>query len=671
MSELEKVIEALSFIDPSVLDYTEWTNVGMALKSADMPCSIWDDWSARDSYRYHSGECEKKWDTFGSSGVTIATIYKMAQDRGYKSHRLDWSSKVTWHGDVDDVIAQHTDPKTKEPFEMAIQYLETLFEPDEYVSFVTQASYKADKDKWIPANAGVNLKCSTIIKNLKKYKRFDEAFGTINTEAGAWIRFNPTDGKGAANENTTRFTYALVESDSMSIEDQKKTIIRLNLPVAALVESGSKSIHAIVRVDAQDAQEYKVRVKKLYDVLGEHGFAVDEQNKNSARLSRMPGAMRHGNVQKLLAVNLGAKSWKEWLDSIAGIDDDLPEIVTFGDMLDNPPELAPEIIHGILRRGGKLLITGDSKSGKTCLAQELAVCIAEGREWLGYKCEQGKVLYLNFEVTSAGLHQRFLSIYKEYGIAVDGAKSNLEIWNLRGKSEPLKSLSDKVIARCRNRDLSAIIFDPIYKIQSGDENSASDIGQFCNEFDKIAAETGASPIYTHHHAKGAQGDKKAIDRGSGSGVFSRDPDAIIDLVTLSPDKDAMTVLKATTISEDAVPMQMSFILRDFRSPQPENMFFTFPLHIKDIEGILDDAPVEGSREANLQKSPKRTGKEERYETLVTAFESVEQDNVAKLKAMADSPVNEAAERTLRRYLDEFSDEFSIENGLVFRKKVTN
>ena len=303
-TELEKIIEALSFIDPSTLDYQEWTNVGMALKAADLPCYIWEDWSSRDTYRYHIGECEKKWDTFTSSGVTIASIYHMAQERGYKPHRLDWDSKVIWHGDVDDVIAQHIDSKELEPYEMAIQYLETLFNPDEFVSFVTQAVYKEDRDKWIPANAGTSLKCSTIINNLKKYKRFDEAFGTINSEAGAWIRFNPTDGQGATNSNVTRFTYALVESDTMSIEDQKKTIVRLNLPVAALVESGAKSIHAIVRVDAKDAQEYKQRVALLYDELGKHGFAIDSQNKNCARLSRLAGAPRNGNIQKLIAVNL-------------------------------------------------------------------------------------------------------------------------------------------------------------------------------------------------------------------------------------------------------------------------------------------------------------------------------------------------------------------------------
>ena len=42
-------------------------------------------------------------------------------------------------------------------------------------------------------------------------------------------------------------------------------------------------------------------------------------------------------------------------------------------------------------------------------------------------------------------------------------------------------------------------------------------------------------IYCHHHSKGAQGDKKAQDRASGSGVFARDPDALLDMIELEVD----------------------------------------------------------------------------------------------------------------------------------------
>ena len=54
------------------------------------------------------------------------------------------------------------------------------------------------------------------------------------------------------NENVTRFQYALVESDTLSIAEQDAIYRKLELPIAALVYSGGKSLHAIVRVDAED-----------------------------------------------------------------------------------------------------------------------------------------------------------------------------------------------------------------------------------------------------------------------------------------------------------------------------------------------------------------------------------------------------------------------------------
>ena len=48
----------------------------------------------------------------------------------------------------------------------------------------------------------------------------------------------------------------------------------------------------------------------------------------------------------------------------------------------------------------------------------------------------------------------------------------------------------------------------------------------------MATELGSSVIYCHHHSKGGQGNKKSMDRASGSGVFARDPDALIDLIEL-------------------------------------------------------------------------------------------------------------------------------------------
>lgn len=63
----------------------QWVNVGMALKHEGYSVDVWDTWSKNDR-RYHSGECEKKWNTFhgSNSPVTAGTIVQLAMEHGWK-----------------------------------------------------------------------------------------------------------------------------------------------------------------------------------------------------------------------------------------------------------------------------------------------------------------------------------------------------------------------------------------------------------------------------------------------------------------------------------------------------------------------------------------------------------------------------------------------------------
>lgn len=673
MEDRQKILDALDALDPGLLNYQEWLDVGMALKVEGQPCSTWDSWSMKDSARYKPGVCLRKWDTFKGSGVAGGTIIHLAQlYNNYKVNKVysfdDYMPAVAEGGNYyEEVIAQNN--TEDEPWQMAVRYLETLFDPSESVSYVHSARYDEARDKWIPADAGHIRKVSAIIRDLKKLKKLDEAFGTINPSAGAWIRHNPTT--GPSDKDVTRFAHVLVESDSMPLEEQKKFLINQKLPIAALLESGGKSIHAIVKIDAADEQEYKQRVDFLFDFLSQRGFSIDAANKNPARLSRMPGATRNGNVQRLLAVNIGCQSWLDWKDRIEGVDDDLPEIHSARDMFDSPVPEPPAIIDGVLRKGAKMICTGDSKSGKTCLLTNLAVCIAEGWEWLGHQCMQGKVLYINMEVMQSDFEARYKSIYKAYGKpATDTGMDNFDWWNLRGKAETLDKLTPKIIRRCRKKGYLAIIVDPIYKVQGGDENSAEAIGRFCALFDQIAEETGASIVYVHHHAKGAAGGKKAMDRGSGSGVFARDADAIIDFSSLVLDPNEKEMLGALTGKLDAtpIPLRLEMVLRSFRSPDPLDLFFEFPLHVVDDSGILKNAAIEGSPEANRKMSPNNQKSDsEKKEMLDICFESVSKpDGTAKFSDMYNSPFCEVGRDALKRYVLKFSDEYEFKNGVVRR-----
>ena len=540
-----------------------------------------------------------------------------------------------------------------------ITYLETLFEPDEKIGYVTNDIWQDAEGRWVPSKGVYDRTAAELIASLRKHP--DDIGATIGDwkkDVGAWIRFNPVDGQGVKNENMTRFSYALVESDTLPIAEQDILFRKLELPIAALVHSGGKSLHAIVRVDAENYEEYRKRVEFLYDFLEKHGVSIDKQNRNPSRLSRMPGVTRGGNRQYLIATHLGRKSWVDWMDFVEGISDELPDMVSLSTYKDNPPSLPEELIEGVLRRGHKMLISGSSKAGKSFLLMELCISIAEGKTWLGFPCRKGRVLYVNLEIDPASAINRFFKIYEAHGYAMLEAE-NILIWNLRGHAVPLDQLVPKLIRRVRDLHLDAIIIDPIYKVITGDENSASDMGAFCNQFDKICNETGCSTIYCHHHSKGSQGMKKAMDRASGSGVFARDPDAQLDMIELELSED----VKNNVLDGNATGWRLESSLREFPNIRPVNFWFEYPIHKIDTKGILSDMPVQGSSDAGRMRNKYHKSADDAAEEFRNAYQIQDMyGNGVSVKDMAEHLG--LAERTIRERVGKLGGEFVLEKGWI-------
>lgn len=111
------------------------------------------------------------------------------------------------------------------------------------------------------------------------------------------------DGKVSyrADNCVERFRFAVVEFDDMLREKQIQFWAGVKLPVVALLDSGGKSIHGWIRIDATNADEWTRRVEnELFEILTAMG--ADAACKNEARLSRMTGHYRieKGNWQRLL-----------------------------------------------------------------------------------------------------------------------------------------------------------------------------------------------------------------------------------------------------------------------------------------------------------------------------------------------------------------------------------
>lgn len=242
----------------------------------------------------------------------------------------------------------------------------------------------------------------------------------------------------------------------------------------------------------------------------------------------------------------------------------LPKPIDVLTLLDADLPKPPELVHGVLHRGSKMVIGGGSKSFKTWTLIDLAVSVAAGVPWWGFNTTQGRVLYMNFEIQDVFFRDRVFEVMEAKDCGADAGQ--LMYWGLRGKAADLRQLMPEMIESLRDDDISLIVFDPIYKgLGDRDENRAGDIASLLNEIEKLAVETGAAVAFGHHFSKGNQSGKESIDRMGGSGVFARDPDTIMTMTRHTED-DAFTV--------DAV-------LRNFAPVEPFVVVRRHPLMIRD------------------------------------------------------------------------------------------
>jgi len=224
----------------------------------------------------------------------------------------------------------------------------------------------------------------------------------------------------------------------------------------------------------------------------------------------------------------------------------LPDIMSFGQCMEfatNPANELEEIIEGCLHEGCKMIISGSSKAGKTWSLINLAIAASNGMPWLGMPVKQSKVLYLDFELKKYFGTDRIKRVAKAMFKGEIPKNYYLDYWPLRGHRTELLDLLTKIRVEKRNYEL--IILDPYYKLATGiDENDAKAVGEIVNLIEDFSEETGAAIVFAHHFSKGNKSETDHIDRASGSGVFARDPDAILTLT--SHEEEEHLILETTS-----------------------------------------------------------------------------------------------------------------------------
>lgn len=352
----------------------------------------------------------------------------------------------------------------------------------------------------------------------------------------------------------------------------------------------------------------------------------------------------------------GAPGWR---------DSELPQILDIADELKNMPDLSPEIISGILRRGHKMLIAGGSKTSKSFLSLELAVAVATGSDWIGtYPCGQGRVLYVNGEIDRASCDRRIAAILDRLKIDRDELRGKMSIVTLREVEVTTDQLAGLID---RSGGFDMIIIDPIYTMGDvTDENNAAEVRRFLKEIGRLSAETGAAVVCIHHHSKGQQGGKRAIDRASGSGVFGRWYDAVIDLSALHIPEGVAEQSR----TPESVPMRLEFDLRDFKQPKPLSIWWHYPIHIPDASGDLDGLLIDGDPKANLKQYQSGQSEEQRQAQndadMTMAINAIVSDGrEPSIRAVADEL--HKSEKTIRTWLEKSSE--IVRDGKILKREV--
>ncbi len=134
-----------------------------------------------------------------------------------------------------------------------------------------------------------------------------------NSRLGVWFQIQPVDGhfrdvqrlitrhnpKGRTRrsyECIRRYDHLLVESDVVDVQAWCRVLAQLPLPVKSISTSGSRSVHALIKVGAKTRREWEDFRYDIEPLLLKYG--ADRGALKCGQLSRLPGCFRHGSRDK-------------------------------------------------------------------------------------------------------------------------------------------------------------------------------------------------------------------------------------------------------------------------------------------------------------------------------------------------------------------------------------
>jgi KaiC/GvpD/RAD55 family RecA-like ATPase len=179
-----------------------------------------------------------------------------------------------------------------------------------------------------------------------------------------------------------------------------------------------------------------------------------------------------------------------------------------------------ELIEGVIGRMAMGVLYGDSNSGKTFLAIDMAASVARGVDWLCRPTAGGLVIYLATEAPES-VKRRLRAYQKHHAVRAPGfviVKSPINLYDGDADVTAVLAMIGEIESLLGGK-VALVVADTLARISAGaNENSGEDMGVVLKHADTIRAATGVTFLWVHHCGKdqargmrGWSGMRAAID----------------------------------------------------------------------------------------------------------------------------------------------------------------
>lgn len=265
-------------------------------------------------------------------------------------------------------------------------------------------------------------------------------------------------------------------------------------------------------------------------------------------------------------------------------------------------------------------IFGVPGSGKSLAILDIALCVASGERWAGFKPQHtGPVVYICGE-GHWGLKRRIRAWFDSRGLRVRelpifGSRKAIRFGNLKNQEDILEAV-DEISQVCDEAGSPALIaIDTLARNMFGNENDQQDMGNFVHDVEMHLRNKFNSPVLISHHP--GWGDK---DRGRGASSLPGALDVVYQADLVIEDDSKIIKLHCPLTGKAPkdwdIPLPIHFAIKKINLPfvdhnnQPQTSVFLKK---------LDDYEEEENRKSissNKSKTPTKDKVEKALELMI-------------------------------------------------------